>query len=327
LLLLLLLCVHLCLQFRQNLQLDETMPLLQLAMNCSDADTAAAVTRCLPEQLQPAAARKLLITAAVRKHTVVLREMRELQSVQQHIDTTTLESMLGPLVPYGDCIQLLCQLPAAARLRSAAVAPLLLQAVLQCKAEAVYQLCRLPAAQQLTSEHTAKLLEACITASSLHVDGGSTFIYSYIKELPAVAQLSSAMLLQLLHVAVNCGSVCYVNMLCALPAARLISSQELLPLLLAALAALREAITAGSNNFILMSMISDYRSVVDALMVSQLSSAEVSQLVCGIAVRRLERDMGSNSMSRPLVQPISICAAQQGGDVGTLEGGRTERQQ
>jgi hypothetical protein len=43
--------------------------LLQLAMNCSNPGTAEAAAQCIPDQIEVAAARKLLLTAAARQHT------------------------------------------------------------------------------------------------------------------------------------------------------------------------------------------------------------------------------------------------------------------
>jgi hypothetical protein len=203
--------------------------------------------------------------------------MLELQAVQRHLHATTPEAMLRPLLPYGGCIELLCQLPAAAQLSSAAVTSLLLQAIQQRETEAVFQLCRLPAAEQLTTEHAAQLLEACSTADSLWVDFRGNTIQTYIKELPAMGRLSSATLLRQLHAALDCRNIGYVNILCASPPAKHISSQALLPLLLTALTALKDAIAAASGIY----AADGYSLIANALMelpvVSQLSSAEVSQ--------------------------------------------------
>jgi hypothetical protein len=69
-------------------------------MNCKDDATALRVTRRLPKQFEPDAARKLLVTAAARKHTVVVHQLLQLQSMQPHIDPPTLEAMLRPLTAF-----------------------------------------------------------------------------------------------------------------------------------------------------------------------------------------------------------------------------------
>lgn len=114
-------------------------------MNCRKPETAAAVLRCLPQQLEPEAARKLLLTAAVRRHADVALQALQLQSLQQHIDTAAAEAMLLHLLSHGECVVALCKLPAAAQLSSTAVAGLLKAAVLAPggTAEAVFQLCSL----------------------------------------------------------------------------------------------------------------------------------------------------------------------------------------
>jgi hypothetical protein len=208
--------------------------------------------------------------------------------MQQHIDTPTIEAMLGPLTSSKLCFKKLCQLPAAAQLSSSAVAALLLQAMKHsAPAEAVNQLCRLPAAEQLTKQHAAKVLEKCIATNlyTLRNNSADIDVYSYIGQIPAVAQLSAPVLVRLLHTAVKRRSMSDVNRLCAMPAAAHINRQELLPLLLAALTALKE----GAINFV---VVNACRSNIVLLMqlpaVSQLSSADVSQWMCEIAEHRLE---------------------------------------
>jgi hypothetical protein len=122
-------------------------------MNCTNPETSAAVLRRLPEKMETEAARKLLLTAAVRRHAVTAQHMLQLPAMMQHIDTATVEAMLLPLLPYGNCVVLLCKLLVAFQLSADAVATLLLAATQGSggRAEAVYNLCSLPAAAWLNA--------------------------------------------------------------------------------------------------------------------------------------------------------------------------------
>jgi hypothetical protein len=100
-------------------------------MNCSNPSTVKAAAHQLPEQLDASAARKLLLTAAARQHTVAVQQMIGLPVAVQHIDATTLEGMIAQLLPHAGCLELLCAMPAAAQLSSEAAARLLLEGVKQ----------------------------------------------------------------------------------------------------------------------------------------------------------------------------------------------------
>jgi hypothetical protein len=85
--------------------------LLQLALNCSSTTTAAvvgylpitaaSVASSLPELLEPDVARRLLVTAATRRHVAAVQQMthQQLGYMKQHVDAATLEAVLIQLMP------------------------------------------------------------------------------------------------------------------------------------------------------------------------------------------------------------------------------------
>jgi hypothetical protein len=127
--------------------------LLQLAMNSSRpamAATAAAALQRLPSLVEPDAACRLLVTAAVRQHAAALQHMSSLAAMQQHVNGATIETVLRQLVVHADnsnYVQLLRRFSAAAaQLDSPAVADLLQAAVERGRCVWVQQLCKLPGA-------------------------------------------------------------------------------------------------------------------------------------------------------------------------------------
>uniref|UniRef100_A0A383V733 Uncharacterized protein n=1 Tax=Tetradesmus obliquus TaxID=3088 RepID=A0A383V733_TETOB len=97
---------------------EHTASLLQLAMNCSRPETAAAAARRLPGALEPEFARKLLVTAATRQHAEVVQGMMQRAAVLQHVDAPTLEPVLCGMIKDGGhagFVSTLCDLPAAAQ--------------------------------------------------------------------------------------------------------------------------------------------------------------------------------------------------------------------
>jgi hypothetical protein len=173
-------------------------------MNCSNPSTAeAAAAHRLPEQLQAAAARKLLLTAAVRQHTAAVEHMIGLPVIEQHIDADTLEGMIAQLLPQADCLELLCAVPAAAQLSSEAAARLLLEGVKQRQHVAVAQLWGLAGAQQISSELIADLLICCAQACTC-ADEITDECLAAICSLPAAIELSSTELAQLLEAVFEC---------------------------------------------------------------------------------------------------------------------------
>jgi hypothetical protein len=185
------------LQDFEGLPEEEAIALLQLAMNCSNPSTAEAAAHRLPEPLETATARQLLLTAAVRQHTAVVEHMISLPVAGQHIDAETLEGMIAQLLPQPECIELLCAIPAAAQLSSEAAARLLLESLKQRQDVAVGQLWGLAGAQQISSELIAELLTGCApfcTCADTIVD----YCLAAISSLPGAAALSSTELVQLL---------------------------------------------------------------------------------------------------------------------------------
>jgi hypothetical protein len=256
-LLLLLLLLLLCHQAQIKLSPQEGADLLQLAINCSRPQTVKAALMHLPATeeaaathmpalLEPAVARRLLLTAAARQagqDASVVQHMVGLAYLQQHVDAATLEAMLQPFVvrrqlsdscitnstsatlklklqAASDVVKLMCQLPAAAQLSNEAVTRLMM-AVIRAYSWTMSDLCKLPALQQLSKAAAIELLQADVRRSSLP---------RAFYELPAVQQLSMKQVLQLLRAAVKQGKM--PEGFCRLPAAEDISNDAVFQLLL-----------------------------------------------------------------------------------------------
>jgi hypothetical protein len=242
----LLLLFNACMQEFEGLPEEDATALLQLAMNSSNPSTAEAAAHGLPEQLEAAAARKLLLTAAVRQHTAVIEHVIDLPVTGQHIDADTLEGMIMQLLPQAGCLELLCTVPAAAQLSSEAAARLLLEGLKQRQHVALGQLWGLAGAQQISSELLAELLLGCAhvcTCAGKVVDE----CLGAICILPAATALSSTELVQLLEAVFERGfntqqyaddkrAVSYgMTLLCAhlmhLPAAAELSTEQVMQLI------------------------------------------------------------------------------------------------
>jgi hypothetical protein len=92
-----LLLLLLLLQSRMPLPTADAADLLQLAINCScDAVVEAALSR-IPARLDAAAARRLLLTAALRHNAEVTSRLAKKPAVRQHIDAPTLSAVLDLL--------------------------------------------------------------------------------------------------------------------------------------------------------------------------------------------------------------------------------------
>jgi hypothetical protein len=189
LLLLLMLQVHL------QIPKDGMFDLVLLTLNCSggyshrfaDAVASGIGYTHLAAQLEPSQARKLLITAAVRQHEHAVLHMLELDTVQQHVDSGTLVSLIKHMITSVKGIDALSALPAAADIDSDAVIELLHEAVQQGTIEVAAALCELPAAQHLTSAAVLQLLASVEHYSGLPYDSCVDALCS----LPAAAKLSS----------------------------------------------------------------------------------------------------------------------------------------
>jgi hypothetical protein len=227
------------LQAQVQLPAEGGAALLQLAFNCSNPQTAAAavghlpvtakaVALDMPDLLDPDAARRLLLTAAIRQHAEAVRTMVRLTCLSQHLeDATVLEAMLRQLLHCkGSVVSIeVMFLPAVDQLSSDAVLRLLDIAVAD-KAVAMSpvtrMLCDLPGAEQLDCQAVLQLLQAVLKLG--HDARGPYF-------LPGARQLDSQQVLQLLQAAVLQQSSYMMSGLCRLPAAQQLDSQVLLQLL------------------------------------------------------------------------------------------------
>jgi hypothetical protein len=234
--------------------------LLQLAMNSSSNTAAQAAAYHIPAQLEPAVARKLLTTAALRQHVSAVQHMAGLAVVQQHIDATALQSCLQELLAPSSlqdahsawrnylwastvasqykeeriqrsiCVHAACAMPAAALLGTDAVTQLLL-ASMQARAhmKVISRLCGLPAARQLSSDQAVQILDLAI---KMEWTSCTAMLCSW---LPPAQQLDANVLVQLMRTALCYHSKSCVALLCHLPRAQQISSDMLMQLLMAAL--------------------------------------------------------------------------------------------
>jgi hypothetical protein len=186
--------------------------LLQLALNSTNywvANTAA--TRIRSAHLEADAARRLLITAALRQHTSALLRLTRLEVFERQLDASTLEKVIHLALDWPAC-----------RLASwpdTGLADLL---------------CKKPAAALLSSEQLARLLQKAVGSN----DG---LCVKALLALPVAKQLSTVCMEQLLHLAVvsrrqpsQCASVpgcATVAVLCSTPAARALSCDAVARLL------------------------------------------------------------------------------------------------
>jgi hypothetical protein len=181
---------------------DRTM-LLQLALNGNSHDVAQDVLyrQPIPADIEPAVARKLLLTAAARGHMAALKSLTSAPQIYQHINAAALEPVLLHTVGKGRAGSLvdLLILPAAQQLDSAA-AETLLAAAIKCGAgdcvERLTGFLGLKAAQELSSAAIARLL----TAASLGPVDDAVFCWGiqYLCNLPAAKKLARDELSRLL---------------------------------------------------------------------------------------------------------------------------------
>jgi hypothetical protein len=240
--------------------------ILQLAMNGLNVRTAYAVLRRPPSQLEPTAARRLLLTAAVRQRGQLVRQVAAVPAVQQHLDAPTLSAVLRTLLLGGGwralydlndllrdqqavaflrggtlvevlhaavasrapgLVEPLFKSPNARQLGVAAVLELLSAAAGALDSYSVRRVSSLPAATQLSCEDVMRLLLAAIEANSVH---GLNDLYS----LPGAEQLESLHVVRLLQAAIVKRSADVVRGLASLPAAQQLSSGDVAQLLQAA---------------------------------------------------------------------------------------------
>jgi hypothetical protein len=193
----------------------------------------------MPGLLEPGVACKLLLKAVVRQHTAAVEHMVGMEIMQQHMDAEVLEAMLLQMLKQGQCLAVLCQLPAAAHLSAEAAVRLLLEAIQRTALEATQQLCRVAAAQKLSSEQVATLLQASMrivadTHSSSNQRSAfnrASGILRRVLLLPVAQQLASSDVLQLLYAAINMFTPHCTRELLTLPAAAASCSKDVTSLL------------------------------------------------------------------------------------------------
>jgi hypothetical protein len=218
--------------------------LLQVAMNCSNSETAAAAAsrmpataaaaaRRMPGLLEATTAQRLLLTAVTRQHTSAVRHMVGLAVMLQHVDAQLLEAMIRQSFGAMPCLSTLMDLLAADQLSSDAVARLLRAAAQEHMSEAVGELCYLTAAWQLSSEQVEAVLQAHMQGAE---NRGNTWFFSKLYHLPGAKQLSRHTVVQLLHMAIITRSWEHTFLLCQLPAFAALSSEDVTGLLQAAFA-------------------------------------------------------------------------------------------
>jgi hypothetical protein len=212
--------------------------LLQLAMNSSSHAVAEAVAHHVPAELEPETVRRLLVTAAARRHDRAVQHLTNLAVVTQQLDTPTIVSTLQELVAAASqqtsqsewllCIERVCALDAAAQLGSAAVAQLLLVALeSHAHKQCIYSLSNLAAAAQLSSSQLTELLQAAVQFK----EDECTRV---LCNLPAAEQMSSKQVAAVLLSALQHGSTeCAHAMLDDIPAVVCLTGDMLAPLMLA----------------------------------------------------------------------------------------------
>jgi hypothetical protein len=175
-------CLHGCLVLLVLLQSELPIPaavaadLLQLAVNGFNERTARAVLGRIPSQLEPTAACRLLVTAAVRQRGDLARRLAAVRAVQQHLDAHTLTAVLRALL-------------LAAELRAYPKSSHLLDSVSRLLLD------QRAVAQQLEDEALVEMLHAAI--GSRAPDFAVPLFSS-----PNVQQLAAAAVLELLTAAV-----------------------------------------------------------------------------------------------------------------------------
>jgi hypothetical protein len=165
----------------------------------------------LPE-LEPYAARRLVVTAAVRQHYAALPQLTADHNLVKHLDASTVASVLAVLSASGQHLlprSLAERLPSSDTMKS------------------VRLLCGLQAAEQLSSSDMQQVLLAA-------VKHGAHLIVEVLGGLKAAEQMSSSDMQPVLLAAAELDRPAFMEALCGLPAAKQISSSDLQPALLAA---------------------------------------------------------------------------------------------
>lgn len=180
--------------------------LLMLAMNCNNPATAEAAVDHLPEQLEEGTARQLLLIATARQHKGAVTQMIQLPRVEQHVTAATLETVFRQMLAHDVPVMYLWPAPAAAQLSSEAAVRLLAEAIKQRGASAIEVLVTLAGATQMSSRQAMGLLEECLETST-YTDTRYTTSACLLRlcRLPAAKALSSDDLVQLLQAVIKRG--------------------------------------------------------------------------------------------------------------------------
>jgi hypothetical protein len=241
---------------------------MQLAINCS-GDILSAAANCmeLPSGIRPHVACKLLLTAAVRRHVEQLQHWLRDDQMKHCLDAATHEAVYKQLIIHDLAVQLPhhMELPAAAQLSSDAIAQLLVTAAELCRRDWFVQVAAEPAAAELSSEQVGNVLLAVLQQAQhwgsmvkfvefdyVYLGGhqqqmrpivtwegrewGVEGYMSALGRLPGAAGISSSVMGSLLLSAVlltnwrGLGELS-VDVMCALPEARNLSSDHMVQLL------------------------------------------------------------------------------------------------
>jgi hypothetical protein len=208
------------LQETLKLSEDNVNGILQLALNSSSQRVRlAAMTKCaIPGELDADTARRLVLTAALRRCHKSVDKLTSLTAVQEHIDACLLEEALCCMAEAADATtpgwkaysahSMYAILPdVAAALSSDAVFKLLGAAAKRCWMCTTH-LCTLPAIQQLGSDQLSALLDTGMTACNIHC-------IQLLCSLPAAQQINVNVVSQLLAIAAKHSMWSLHNSVCA----------------------------------------------------------------------------------------------------------------
>jgi hypothetical protein len=197
------------------------------------ASVAAAVAAEFPAAHAPDVARKLLLTAATRVHASAVMTLASCDAMLQHLDVGTVESVLEQLINDLGCFEMICELPVASQLDSAAVARLLQAALQQGGSHCLHSLLAFPAAEQFRADMIVQLLYVLLKCEIPQLD----WFAAKLCMLQAAQQLRSSVVEQLLLAAIessiNGSSDICMKALCGLPAASQLGGESVARLLLA----------------------------------------------------------------------------------------------
>jgi hypothetical protein len=220
------------------LPLSGAADLLQLAFNCSYPGIADVAFERIPAQLDAPAARKLLLTAAVRHDGEVARQLVRVPTVRQHLDAPTLSTVLKVLLPraseqassrHGSAMRHLLheQQAVAQQMGRDAVVEVLKVALASRASQCAWRLSQLPIVQQLEVDGMLELLSAAVDALDSYGAG-------MVSSPPAARELATEDVVQRLQAVAEACDIRMVCVLLHLPAAQQLSDGDVMPVLRAA---------------------------------------------------------------------------------------------